>query len=34
VEGGWSGLYDANRQVIGANPNLIKPGQTLTLDLG
>ncbi|MFJ4409843.1 transglycosylase family protein [Streptomyces sp. NPDC088910] len=34
VQGGWSGLYDANRQVIGQDPNLIKPGQILTLDLG
>ncbi|MEW2520301.1 transglycosylase family protein [Actinacidiphila alni] len=34
VQGGWSGLYDANRQLIGDDPNLIKPGQILTLDLG
>lgn len=33
VKGGWSGLYDANRTVIGQDPNLIKTGQTLTLDL-
>lgn len=34
VQGGWSSLYEANRQVIGHDPNFIKPGQTLTLDLG
>jgi len=28
---GWSALYDANRHVIGGNPNLIRPGQVLAL---
>ena len=27
----WPILYDANKQVIGSNPNLIKPGQKLTV---
>ncbi len=27
----WRDIYDANRTVIGANPNLIKPGQVLTI---
>ncbi|MDI6407790.1 LysM peptidoglycan-binding domain-containing protein [Streptomyces albus] len=31
VEGGWKGVYDANRQTVGGNPNLIHPGQRLTL---
>ncbi|SHL98959.1 Transglycosylase-like domain-containing protein [Actinacidiphila paucisporea] len=31
VAGGWARLYDANHQVIGDNPNLIKPGQILDL---
>jgi LysM repeat protein len=31
VAGGWSRLYDANHQLIGDNPNLIKPGQILNL---
>jgi nucleoid-associated protein YgaU len=31
VTGGWHRLYDANQQVIGDNPNLIKPGQILDL---
>jgi hypothetical protein len=25
----WHGLYDNNRQVVGGNPNLIRPGQVL-----
>ncbi|WP_308050829.1 transglycosylase family protein [Streptomyces purpurogeneiscleroticus] len=28
---GWTGLYDANEGVIGADPDLIKPGQRLDL---
>ncbi|WP_405582399.1 transglycosylase family protein [Streptomyces sp. NBC_01190] len=32
VDGGWRHLYDVNRQAIGANPNLIKPGQIINLD--
>lgn len=31
VDGGWHRLYDVNHQVIGANPNLIKPGQIISL---
>lgn len=31
VAGGWSALYAANRAVIGGNPNLIYPGQTLVI---
>ncbi|MFD0275708.1 peptidoglycan DD-metalloendopeptidase family protein [Kitasatospora sp. NPDC127111] len=31
VEGGWHALYDHNRSVVGANPNLIFPGQKLAL---
>jgi uncharacterized protein YidB (DUF937 family) len=27
----WRRIYDANRQVIGDNPDLIKPGQKLTI---
>ncbi|NJP69048.1 M23 family metallopeptidase [Streptomyces spiramenti] len=32
VDGGWLTVYDANRDVIGDNPNLIFPGQELALD--
>jgi LysM repeat protein len=32
VTGGWHRLYDVNHQVVGDNPNLIKPGQILDLD--
>ncbi|WP_344333725.1 LysM domain-containing protein, partial [Kitasatospora putterlickiae] len=31
VTGGWQALYEHNRSVIGANPNLIFPGQPLAL---
>ncbi|MFJ9694468.1 peptidoglycan DD-metalloendopeptidase family protein [Kitasatospora sp. NPDC101183] len=31
VEGGWHALYERNRSVVGADPNLIFPGQQLTL---
>ncbi|MEV7780549.1 LysM peptidoglycan-binding domain-containing M23 family metallopeptidase [Kitasatospora sp. NPDC088351] len=31
VEGGWQALYEQNRSVVGANPNLIFPGQKLAL---
>ncbi|MFB8238575.1 peptidoglycan DD-metalloendopeptidase family protein [Kitasatospora purpeofusca] len=31
VEGGWKALFEQNRSVIGANPNLIYPGQQLAL---
>ncbi|MFE2107532.1 peptidoglycan DD-metalloendopeptidase family protein [Kitasatospora sp. NPDC059463] len=31
VTGGWQALYEHNRSVVGANPNLIFPGQQLAL---
>jgi murein DD-endopeptidase MepM/ murein hydrolase activator NlpD len=31
VDGGWERLYEGNREVIGADPNLIIPGQELSL---
>ncbi|MFG2322804.1 transglycosylase family protein [Streptomyces sp. NPDC048568] len=31
VGGGWQGLYEANRDAIGADPDLILPGQRLSL---
>jgi murein DD-endopeptidase MepM/ murein hydrolase activator NlpD len=31
VKGGWQGLYAANRKAIGADPDLILPGQRLSL---
>ncbi|GHG09656.1 transglycosylase family protein [Streptomyces hydrogenans] len=31
VEGGWQKLFEINREVIGANPNLISVGMKLTL---
>ncbi|MEU9145599.1 transglycosylase family protein [Streptomyces sp. NPDC048349] len=31
VEGGWQALYETNRVTVGGNPNLIFPGQRLTL---
>lgn len=34
VSGGWKSVYDANKSVIGSNPNLIKPGQVLTIPGG
>ena len=27
----WRTLYEANKDVIGGNPNMIRPGQTLSL---
>lgn len=32
VRGGWQRLYAANRTVVGSDPDLILPGQRLTLD--
>ena len=29
--GGWPALYQLNRAVVGSNPNLIRPGQRLTV---
>jgi len=31
VRGGWQGLYAANRKTVGADPDLILPGQRLKL---
>ncbi|MGW0711266.1 transglycosylase family protein [Streptomyces sp. NPDC002643] len=31
VKGGWRGIYQANRKTIGADPDLIRPGQKLSL---
>ncbi|BFV59305.1 M23 family metallopeptidase [Kitasatospora sp. CMC57] len=31
VDGGWQKLYQDNRSVVGGNPNLIYPGQQLSL---
>ncbi|MBD0839766.1 MULTISPECIES: transglycosylase family protein [unclassified Streptomyces] len=31
VRGGWQGLYAANRKTVGADPDLILPGQRLAL---
>ncbi|MFF9044457.1 transglycosylase family protein [Streptomyces parvulus] len=31
VGGGWQGLYEANRDAVGNDPDLILPGQRLTL---
>ncbi|MEV3929940.1 transglycosylase family protein [Streptomyces sp. NPDC049944] len=33
VQGGWQRLYAANRVVVGTDPDLILPGQRLTLDV-
>ncbi len=31
VPGGWEALYHANRAVVGPDPNILRPGITLTL---
>ncbi|MEV4946644.1 transglycosylase family protein [Streptomyces sp. NPDC053755] len=31
LPGGWTALYDANRRTVGADPDLILPGQSLDL---
>ncbi|MFE0651285.1 transglycosylase family protein [Streptomyces sp. NPDC059534] len=31
LPGGWTALYDANRRTVGADPDLILPGQSLEL---
>ncbi|MEU1625719.1 transglycosylase family protein [Streptomyces sp. NPDC020096] len=31
MSGGWTSLYDANKSVVGSDPNLILPGEQLTL---
>ncbi|MET8173904.1 peptidoglycan DD-metalloendopeptidase family protein [Streptomyces clavifer] len=33
IRGGWQKLYEANRTVVGADPDLIVPGQRLSLDV-
>ncbi|MFB6846184.1 transglycosylase family protein [Streptomyces sp. NPDC056373] len=32
VSGGWHALYEGNEKEVGADPNLILPGQTLTVE--
>ncbi|MFF9349183.1 peptidoglycan DD-metalloendopeptidase family protein [Streptomyces sp. NPDC014734] len=34
LSGGWQHLYAANREVVGTDPDLIFPGQRLSLDTG
>ncbi|WKX68760.1 transglycosylase family protein [Streptomyces sp. XD-27] len=34
VSGGWRALYDANRETVGPRPDVIFPGQRLTLPAG
>ncbi|WP_328944321.1 transglycosylase family protein [Streptomyces sp. NBC_00250] len=34
LPGGWTALYDANRQTVGIDPDLILPGQSLDLTNG
>ncbi|MER7948991.1 transglycosylase family protein [Streptomyces sp. NPDC096079] len=34
LPGGWTALYDANRQTVGLDPDLILPGQSLDLTPG
>jgi nucleoid-associated protein YgaU len=31
VPGGWSALYEADQDTVGADPDLILPGQSLEL---
>ncbi|MCX2971713.1 MULTISPECIES: peptidoglycan DD-metalloendopeptidase family protein [Streptomyces] len=33
VDGGWQAVYEANRGVVGGDPDLIFPGQRLSLDV-
>ncbi|MFE1851981.1 transglycosylase family protein [Streptomyces sp. NPDC059489] len=33
LSGGWRALYKANEQTVGADPDLILPGQSLALDV-
>ncbi|MFC9507968.1 transglycosylase family protein [Streptomyces sp. NPDC057002] len=32
ISGGWHELYDGNKKAVGADPDLIRPGQTLTVE--
>ncbi|MFD9422180.1 MULTISPECIES: transglycosylase family protein [unclassified Streptomyces] len=34
LSGGWAALYEANKDALGSDPDLILPGQNLDLDLG
>ncbi|MFH8882476.1 transglycosylase family protein [Streptomyces californicus] len=34
LPGGWTGLYETNKDVLGADPDLILPGQNLDLGQG
>ncbi|OEU88029.1 hypothetical protein DB35_16345 [Streptomyces abyssalis] len=34
TEGGWRKLYDSNRQTVGSDPDLIRPGQKLSMSGG
>ncbi|MFI9648933.1 transglycosylase family protein [Streptomyces sp. NPDC052040] len=31
LKGGWAALYDANKETVGTDPNLILPGQSLAV---
>ncbi|SCE40071.1 LysM peptidoglycan-binding domain-containing protein, partial [Streptomyces sp. OspMP-M43] len=33
VPGGWTGLYETNKDLLGSDPDLILPGQNLDLGL-
>ena len=33
VSGGWHALYEANQETVGADPDLILPGQSLDLSV-
>ncbi|MFB7918623.1 transglycosylase family protein [Streptomyces sp. NPDC056061] len=33
VPGGWTALYESNKDVVGSDPDLILPGQSLDLDV-
>ncbi|MEU6016464.1 transglycosylase family protein [Streptomyces sp. NPDC047515] len=33
VPGGWPALYEANKETVGSDPDLILPGQSLRLDV-
>ncbi|NEB98360.1 LysM peptidoglycan-binding domain-containing protein, partial [Streptomyces anulatus] len=33
LPGGWTGLYETNKDLLGSDPDLILPGQNLDLGL-
>lgn len=33
VSGGWPALYEANKEAVGSDPDLILPGRSLDLDV-